>query len=69
MPFASKKKHCNGAVNGIIPSTVRLSIHFIILPVEVPTGIFLTHGGVSHMEVFTSVWRDFDAINKCNQLA
>jgi hypothetical protein len=31
-------------------------------------GIALTHQGVSHIEIFNSIWRVVDDINKCKKL-
>jgi hypothetical protein len=63
----SKKKHRNGAANGIISSTIRLSIALRYFAGGCAYDISLTHG-VSHTEVYTSVWRVVDAINKCEKL-
>jgi hypothetical protein len=64
---SSKKKHRNGATNGIIPSTVRLSIALRYFAGGSSYDIALTHG-VSHTEVYVSIWRVVDAVNKCSEL-
>jgi hypothetical protein len=61
-----KKKHRNGAVNGIIPSPTRLSIALRYFAGGSSYDISLTHG-VSHTEVFNSVWIVVEAVNKCSE--
>jgi hypothetical protein len=63
----SKKKFCTGAVNGIIPSTIRLSIALRYFSGRSSYDISLTHG-VSHTEVYKSVWLIVDTINTCKKL-
>ena len=65
---SSKKNEKNGAPNGIIPLTSRLSA----APIRYfsggdPVDIALVHG-ISHTEVFNSAWRVVDAVNKCPEL-
>jgi hypothetical protein len=64
-PTSSRKKHRNGAKNGIIPSTLRLSIALRYFAGGSSYDICLAHG-VSHSEVFKSVWLVVDAVNQCN---
>ena len=64
---SSKKKHRNAAVNGIIPSPTRLSIALRYFAGGSSYDISLTHG-VSHTEVFNSVWLVVQAVNKCSEL-
>ena len=58
----STKKHKNGGPNGLIPSTIRLSVAIRYFAGGSPYDIALVHG-ISHSEVFVSVWRVVDAIN------
>jgi DDE superfamily endonuclease len=62
------KKHRNGGKNGIIPSEARLSIAIRYFAGGRPDDIAISHG-VSHSEVFVSVWQVVDAVNKCTELA
>jgi hypothetical protein len=57
------KRHKNGAVNGLIHSSVRLSIALRYFAGGSVYDIALVHG-VSHSEVFLCVWRVLDAINQ-----
>jgi hypothetical protein len=58
-PQSEKKSWKNGSPNGIIISTVRLSIALRYFAGGRPEDIALVHG-VSHSEVFRSVWRVVD---------
>jgi hypothetical protein len=62
-----KKKRRYGAANGIITTPIRLSIALRYFAGGSAYDIALTHG-VSHTEVYNSVWRVVDAINKCKKL-
>jgi hypothetical protein len=64
---SKKKKHQNGAKNGLIQSSVQLSAALRYFASGSPYDIALVHG-ISHSEVFTSVWRVVDAVNKCPAL-
>ena len=63
-----KKNWKRGSPNGIITSTVRLSIAIRYFAGGRPEDIALVHG-VSHSEVFRSVWRVVDAVLTCEELA
>ena len=58
----AKKKHRNGARNGLIHSSLRLSMVLRYFAGGSVYDIVLVHG-VSHCQVFRSVWRVLDAIN------
>ena len=62
-PFRTKT-HKDGAKNGLIPSTVRLSAALRCFAGGRPEDISLVHG-MSHSEVFNSVWKAVDAVNDC----
>jgi hypothetical protein len=64
-PNRSNKK--SGATNGIITTSVRLSIAIRFFAGGDPKDIMGVHG-VSHSVVFESVWRVVDAVNRCNAL-
>jgi hypothetical protein len=66
-PVSSTKKFKNGAHNGLINSTVRLSCALRYFAGGSPYDIACMHG-VFHTEVFKSVWRVVDAVNQCKQL-
>ncbi len=66
-PSGSKKKHRNGAKNGIIPSTIRLSVALRYFAGGSPYDIAIAHD-ISHTEVFESVWKVVDGVNKCQEL-
>ena len=59
----SKKKHKNGARNGLIPSPTRLSCAIRYFAGGAPYDIALSHG-ISVREVYISVWRTVNAVNK-----
>ena len=61
------KKHRNGAKNGVISTSVRLSAAIRYFAGGRPDDIALVHG-ISHSEVFTSVWKVVDAVNDCAKL-
>jgi DDE superfamily endonuclease len=67
-PRSEKKKWRNGGPNGIITTTVRLSIALRYFAGGRPEDIALVHG-VSHSEVFRSVWKVVDAVLKCEELS
>lgn len=62
-----KKKHKDGAKNGLITSATRLSVAIRYFAGGRPEDICLTHG-ISHSEVFNSVWQCVDAVNRCDEL-
>lgn len=62
-----KKKHRDGAKNGIISNATRLSVALRYFAGGRPEDISLVHG-ISHSEVFNSVWLIVDAVNKCPKL-
>jgi DDE superfamily endonuclease len=64
---SKKKKHKNGATNGVITTPVRLSAAIRYFAGGRPEDIALVHG-ISHTEVFHSVWMVVDAVNKCELL-
>ena len=64
----SKKKHKDGAKNGLISTATRLSAALRYFAGGRPDDIALSHG-IAHSEVFVSVWRVVDAINLCADLA
>jgi DDE superfamily endonuclease len=69
--IARNNGKCNwqrGSPNGIITSTARLSIAIRYFAGGRPEDIALVHG-VSHSEVFKSVWRTVDAILTCDKLS
>ena len=56
-----------GAKNGCISSQIRLSAALRYFAGGRPDDISLSHG-ISHSEVFTSVWKVVDAVNRSKQL-
>lgn len=67
-PRSEKKKSKNGSKNGIVTTTVRLSIALRYFAGGRPEDIAVVHG-VSHSEVFRSIWRVVDAILACEELS
>jgi hypothetical protein len=65
---SDKKKWKNGSPNGLIISTVRLSIAIQYFAGGRPEDIALVHG-VSHSDVFRSVWKVVDTVLQCPELA
>jgi len=66
----SKKKPTHkrkGAKNGLISTEIRLSSAIRYFAGGRPDDISLVHG-ISHSEVFNSVWKVLDAVNKCPEL-
>jgi DDE superfamily endonuclease len=63
----SEKTHKNGARNGLITTSVRLSAALRYFAGGRPDDIALVHG-ISHSEVFNSVWKVVDAVNKSRLL-
>lgn len=61
----SKKRHRNGAKNGLITSATRLSAALRYCAGGSPYDIAVAHG-ISHSSVFESVWKVVDAVNECN---
>ena len=64
----AKKKHRNGAKNGLIPTQTRLSVALRYYAGGQPEDIMLVHG-ISFSEVFRSLWLVADAVNSCDSLA
>ena len=64
---SNQKKHRDGAKNGLIPTSVRLSCALRYFAGGSAYDISVVHG-ISHTEVFLSLWRVVDAVNKCNEL-
>ena len=60
----SKKKHRNGARNGLLPSPTRLGAAIRYFAGGSPYDLAVMFG-ISVKEVFTSVWRTMDAVNAC----
>jgi DDE superfamily endonuclease len=67
-PASPKKKWRNGSPNGLITTCARLSMAIRYFAGGRPEDISLVHG-VSHSEVFRSVWKVVDAVLKCKELA
>ena len=65
---ASTKKHRNGARNGIIRCTTRVSAAFRYMAGGSVYDIALVHG-ISTTQVYESVWVVVDAINQCGDLS
>lgn len=63
----SSKTNSNGAKNGLIRPSIRLSAAIRYFAGGRPDDIALSHG-ISHSEVFRSVWKVVDAIHKCKEL-
>ncbi len=53
---SSKKKNCNGAKNGLIPSTLCLSMALCYFAGGSAYDIALVHG-VAYTKVFKSLWK------------
>jgi len=64
---SSKKKHCDGTKNGLMPSPTRLSIALRHFAGGGPDDTSTVHGA-SHTEVHRSVWRTINAVNKSEKL-
>lgn len=64
---SEKKNDLNGAANGVLPMTLRLSAALRCCAGGDPLDISLVHG-VSHTEVFNSVWIMVSAIDACPEL-
>jgi DDE superfamily endonuclease len=64
----SQKTWENGATNGVISTSIRLSIALPYFAGGCPYNISIVHG-VSHSAVYESVWQVVDAVNKCNALS
>ena len=64
----STKTHQNGARNGLISTSVRLSAAIRYFAGGRTDDIALVHG-ISHTEVYNSVWRVVDAVNGCEELS
>jgi len=63
----SKKKHRNGARNGITDPAARLSMAIRYFAGGSPVDIALVHG-VSPREVHNTIWEVVDAVNACKDL-
>jgi hypothetical protein len=64
----NNKKKKDSAKNGAITTFVRLSIAIRFFACGDPHNISVVHG-ISHKEVYRSVWHVVDAVNQCSQLA
>ena len=62
-----KKKHRNGAPNGLISLSARLSAAIRYFAGGRAEDIALVHG-ISHTEVYECVWRVVNAVNNCPAL-
>jgi DDE superfamily endonuclease len=62
------KPQRNGAKNGIIPSPTKVSVALRYFAGGSAYDIATTHG-ISHTDVFRSVWKVVDAVNKCSELS
>ena len=67
-PRSGKKKHKDGAKNGLIPMSSRLSCTLRYFAGGLPYDISVIHG-MSHTELFASVWNVVNAVNSCDELA
>ena len=65
--LSKRKTHRNGAKNGLISTRIRLSAALRYFAGGRPDDIALVHG-ISHTEVFNSVWKVVDAVNDCKVL-
>jgi hypothetical protein len=63
-----QKNHRNGGKNGLISSETRLSAAIRYFAGGRPEDIAICHG-IAHSEVFYSVWKVVDAVNRCEELA
>ena len=63
-----KKRHRNGAKNGLIPTLIYLSAALRYFAGGSPYDISVVHG-LSHSEVFASLWRVVDSSNRFERLA
>jgi hypothetical protein len=62
-----QKKHRNGGKNGLISTDIRLSAAIRYFAGGRPEDIAISHG-IAHSEVFYSVWKVVDAVNRCEEL-
>jgi hypothetical protein len=62
------KKHRNGSKNGLISSETRLAAAIRYFAGGRPDDIAISHG-IGQSEVFFSVWKVVDAVNRCPELA
>lgn len=65
---AALLRQSDGARNGRISSAIRVSAALRYFAGGRPDDICLSHG-ISHSEVFNSIWLVVDAVNSCNELA
>jgi hypothetical protein len=63
-----KKKFKNGAKNGLIPLPTKVSVALRYFAGGSPYDISVVHG-ISHTDVFRSIWVIVDAVNQCPELA
>jgi hypothetical protein len=66
-PQSGKKKNRNGSTNGLVTTVAPLSMAIRYFAGGRPEDIALVHG-VSHTEVFNSVWMVVDAVLSCEEL-
>ena len=64
----SSKKHRNGAKNGLIHGSTRLSCALRYMAGGAAYDIAIVHG-ISVSQVYDSVWKVVDAVNSCPELA
>jgi hypothetical protein len=62
-----KKRHKNGAKNGLIPLPTKVSVALRYFAGGSPYDISVVHG-ISHTDVFRNIWVVVDAVNKCPEL-
>jgi hypothetical protein len=67
IPSTMNKKHRNGAKNGLIPTPSKISCALRYFAGGSPYDISVVHG-ISHTEVFRSIWNVVDAVNACPEL-
>jgi DDE superfamily endonuclease len=67
-PGSATKKHRSGGKNGLIPDETRLAAAIRYFAGGRPDDISISHG-IAHSEVFFSVWKVVDAVNRCPELA
>ena len=64
----SRKRKRRGATNGFISNAARVSLTIRYFAGGSPYDLMITHG-VSHSEVYNSIWKVVDAVNSCPELA
>jgi len=64
-PRRNRKRKLKGAKNGLVSGETRLSAGIRYFAGGRPEDISVVHG-ISHSEVFNSVWKVVDGVNKCD---